>query len=291
MTYKKPNDVTYTEMCIYIDNNVYREDLSEEEQEKIYIYIYHICYMLACKSKYFNSFAAYDNFALYCATKLYGRLVDARQFENPPRLNKIKSILNYAKNTLYGMKVDWQKENFNLIIDPQVQTGAGNKNIERFSDHLKSLVQQHYRQDLVENTLGILENIPEIIYKMILTTPYRNDKIVVHNLYMSCLLSLTNMVTLSNDSLVKLANYTNFNDIYDYMDKLYQKEKKNFVIVWHLDESMRDYIQVLCNKIKKQIARSILENKQKCELTDEIFSAIMFSPNIDTNGYDKYENE
>lgn len=106
MTYKKPADVTYTDMCIYVDENVYRDDLTEIEQEQIYIYIYHICYMLACKGKYFKTFEDYDNFALYTAAKLYARLIDARQFEDPPKLNKIKSILNYAKNTLYGMKVD-----------------------------------------------------------------------------------------------------------------------------------------------------------------------------------------
>ena len=38
MTYSKPN-IKYTDMAIYIDNNVYRDDLTEQDENLIFQYM------------------------------------------------------------------------------------------------------------------------------------------------------------------------------------------------------------------------------------------------------------
>ena len=40
MYYSKPKDITYTDMCIFIDNTAYKPDKTNEDREKIYLYIY-----------------------------------------------------------------------------------------------------------------------------------------------------------------------------------------------------------------------------------------------------------
>ena len=64
MTYNKPPNMTYTAMCIYFDNNIYTSD---RDDNILYQYLYHICYMLACKSRYFRNYEDYDDFALYAS--------------------------------------------------------------------------------------------------------------------------------------------------------------------------------------------------------------------------------
>ena len=73
MMYTKPRDVSYTEMCIYIDEHIYSESYDEN---LIFEYLYHITLMLAKKNNYFNKLSDYDNFAIYGATHLFMRLID-----------------------------------------------------------------------------------------------------------------------------------------------------------------------------------------------------------------------
>ena len=89
----------YTDMCIYIDKNVYRDDLTEDETNTIFEYLFHIAKMLAYKAKYFNKAEYYDDFALYFASSVYFRLTNKKQFEiepetNEPKLTQVKSVLN-----------------------------------------------------------------------------------------------------------------------------------------------------------------------------------------------------
>ena len=62
------------------------------------------------KSKIFRNWNDYEEFSLEYASKLYYRLINAKQFlpeDHPFKLKKIKSILNYVKKTLNPAKVDF----------------------------------------------------------------------------------------------------------------------------------------------------------------------------------------
>ena len=116
MLFTKPN-MKYTDMCIYVDSIVNKEDPSEQELNKCFEYIYHIGFMLAHKHKYFNKNYYYEEFALFLATEVMYRL-----FFNPrlnevdsngePVLTKIKSVLNYMKAIIYGRKVEFEQQNY-----------------------------------------------------------------------------------------------------------------------------------------------------------------------------------
>ena len=75
--YKKPNNVTYTQMCIWIDANAYKEDCNEE---LLFEYLYHISRMLAYKRRFFDRADYYDDFAIFMATRIFMRLKNKKQF-------------------------------------------------------------------------------------------------------------------------------------------------------------------------------------------------------------------
>lgn len=52
-------------MCIYIDENIYKED---KDEEKIFQYLFHIFFMLSHKNNLFQNTQDYEDFALYAAS-------------------------------------------------------------------------------------------------------------------------------------------------------------------------------------------------------------------------------
>ena len=111
MIFVKPKDVTYTEMCIWIDHNAYEENCDDE---LLYQYLYFIAIMLAHKAEYFNKVKDYEDFALYMASQTFYRLRNPKQFQTDgdgnPKMARVKSVLNYMKSTLYPRKVDFQQQ-------------------------------------------------------------------------------------------------------------------------------------------------------------------------------------
>lgn len=43
-----------------------------------------------------------------------------------------------------------------------------------------------------------IEMLPTIVQEVILGTPYRNDKLLVKNLYLSCIINILKNITLNN---------------------------------------------------------------------------------------------
>ena len=108
MIFKKPKDVRYVEMAMYIDEKIKQQDISEEESSLIYEYLYHLIYMLAVKNKYFNKEVYYDEFAITLATDVFHRL-----FTNPKldELDEKKQIIETKKAEQEKRKMD-AKANF-----------------------------------------------------------------------------------------------------------------------------------------------------------------------------------
>ena len=119
MIYQKPKDVTYTQMAMFIDKHAYDENSTNELNNLIFEYIYHLVEMLAYKAKFFNRYSYYDDFAIYVASSVYLRLKNPKQFEydnnGNPKLKRVKSILNYIKTILYD--VGQSKSNI-FILSP-----------------------------------------------------------------------------------------------------------------------------------------------------------------------------
>ena len=249
MMYQKPKDISYTQMCIYIDDHIYTNDYDEH---LVFEYLYHITIMLAKKYKYFNKMDDYDAFGIYAATHLFMRLIDPRQFEeNSGKISIpiIKSILNYTKAVMYPMKVDYQQKfyaqniekeslpetqyNFNYLISKEVS------NLE-FADFEMTLL-----------------SISSTCRHFLKTIPYPQNSKEWHNIYLSVMLTFLSQITLRNDHLKRIEHLRSTERLRDYHFDIFYRECKSDIILYHLPESMRNYIDVLTRQLNNILAKDL----------------------------------
>lgn len=275
---KKAKDL-HARMAVYIDNFIYKPR-EERDDAKIYEYLYHITYMLACKAKMFEKGSDYDEFSLYSASKVYGRLVNEKQFiEDPEKksLKKITSILNYIKNSLYGMKVSYQKEAFNQVFDSELGFD-GNSLVQS----LKKDAQSDYNAGLRDAILEAIQKVPYITRKVVKSTPYSTDPVMARRLYMSCLLSFLNSIQLPNKIKQKLEKKEAAKNNIDLIKINFIDEQFNdSVILWRLDNLLYDYVDVLVKRVKHMLVEDIGGTISYFELPEDVLTQIIKSPLAD----------
>lgn len=265
MTFDKPKDVTYTQMAIYIDNNVYEKEFDEA---LVYQYIYHLVYMLAVKRCFFTKTQYYDDFALMSASRVYMRLINPKQFElnenGKPKLSKIKSVLNYIKTLMYPMKVAFEQSNYSQVYSENTEDIVPVRPIS--SSNSSSLISMEI--------LDYIQSLPKVIYRHLLKIPKKKSSDEWLNIYTSCLLTLLNNFTLTNKKLSDVENKENITD--NYIEKMYQLDD---VLLFHLDKSYHDYIQILTRELKDYIYDELREivasyDIERCSIRDVMQDAI-----------------
>ena len=278
MLFQKPKDMKYTDMCIYVDNIVARGNPTEAEQNTIFQYLYHVAFMLAHKQKYFNAAHYYDEFAIYFATSVMQRL-----FYNPrlsevdengePVLAPIKSVLNYMKNVCYPRKVEFEQENYSQ------------KYTEVFDvvEWSQSFNRDPYADAKETDILFYLGDLPKTIRHLIYEHNfYKKDKVMMKNIYLSCLLSFLNAITFSEADQEKfMTAYTSIDAKYRLLTKIYAKNRAEGLILYHLDDEYEDYIRVLVNKIFRYLKQDIMEISNQYTISDEVMTNILF---LEVNG-------
>lgn len=251
MTFTKPVDLSYTDMCIYIDENIYKDDYDEN---LVYQYLYHIMYMLAKQSSLFTKHQYYDGFALFAATRIYLRFTNRKQFElkpdGTPKMDKIRSVLNYAKNVLYPLKVDYQQSEYCQNIT--------NKSEDNFtydySNAVKNAVNGLY---LVEFEVT-MNDICKTCENFLNITPYKKGSAEWLNVYISVMLTFLNWVTLRNKSVRRIKHLESTVRLKDsHINRSFEQEKECEPILFHLDSAMADYITVLTRHLKHIVAKDL----------------------------------
>lgn len=249
MTYTKPEDITYTQIAIWIDENVYKPDC---DQIQLYEYLYHLSNMLAHELSFFSNSTDYDEFALYSATRLFQRLTNKKQFEidsvdTTPRLPQIKSILNYIKKVISPYKIDFE-----------LQFKLENKNLDVISTSyfdLGSYICDNaslFDQIEFSMTLGSISDIVKAHLKKI---PRKQHDAEWVNIYISCMLTLLDSITLSKSMQEKISNSIRTTD--KVLDNMYVELRNNDAILFHLPDSMSNYIKVLVSELRNVIASEL----------------------------------
>lgn len=248
MTYAKPAGVSYTQMAIYIDEHIYSDN---KDEEKLYTYMYHLAIMLATKGAYYSRAEEYDQFGLFCATRLYLRYTNQKQFEfnddGSPKMKRIKSVLNYIKRVIYPYKVDFELE-FNIE----------NKDAEIIQLGGFDLGEHMVEQTSLFDTMSYsytLSEISSIVKAHLRKIPHKQHSAEWMNIYLSCMLTLLSSMTLSNYQLrefkkLKLPKY-------ESLEKLYAQLRYEDPILFHLDPSMSTYIKVLVTELRHVIAAEL----------------------------------
>lgn len=274
-TYKKPANLKYTAMAIYVDKHAYDEN---PDVDTIYQYIYHLVYMLAIQKRFFHKAEDYDNYSLCCASIAYMRLRNPKQYlpeDDPRHLPRIKSILNYVKKILYPIKVNYQQDTFNQIVDT---VSANTETLVGMRDSAANEVVRSSGGFLKSETEFYISRIAGSIKAYLKRLPYSSDKLTLNNIYISCLLSLLKSITLNKESVIKIQErQAKGKPVEDFIDRLYQAERLSSITLYHLNESMRPYITVLVNKIRSYISDDLRELIGFHEPADQVIKSVLKS--------------
>ena len=280
MLYNKPN-VRYVDMCVFIDNKVASGDATEEDIELIYQYLYYLIFMLAHKHKYFKASHYYEDFAIWLAGTLICRLFYSPRLheineEGEPKLKPIKSILNYLKAIIYGRKVAFEQQFYSQKISQEKD------NIEEVSASQYSFSNQIRSSLEAENKINIslyFDSLSKTI-RHFLTKEcvYKNDRLLFKNIYQSCLLSVLNSITFTEEEKNNLQNtYTTPEAKFNYICKLYAENRKDCVKLYHLADSFHDYILVMVRKIYKLIQEDFKYlNRQADCISEDVIADVIF---------------
>lgn len=269
--YNKPKNIRYVDMAIYIDDNVRKEDADDE---LIFEYLYHLAKMLAYKRSFFKESQKYEDFSIYLASKMLMRLKRTDEKVTP-----IKSILNYMKNVLYPEKVLFERENYkeNILTNAEdIDNDSFRESLVRMVDELKIVDFKLY-----------FDNIPKTIYSYISKIPHK-DTAYIENIYVSCLLSLLQSMTLSKTNKLRVENLIRSNKLtFVKLNNIYAAEKENSKVYYHIDPKDKQLVDVLVNKLRHIIAVDLSgilhENVGSNYSQDVLMSAVYsdFSSNED----------
>lgn len=256
MIFVKPDDVRYVDMCIWIDENAYKEGCDEE---KLFEYLYHLALMLAHKSKFFKKTKDYEDFGIYMASQTYFRLKNPKQFQLKPdgsyRMKKVKSVLNYMKSTIYPRKVDFQQQYYSQtnIITEDTDYSTEYSFADKLTNSIDALTAKEFEL--------CLDDVVQTCRAVISAIPHKNDSVEWQNIYVSCLLTFLNSITLTNFDKNRIKKYSkNTSNKLNSLIELYKAESNEPPILFHIDESMSDYITVLVRKVKRAIAGDLSHN-------------------------------
>ena len=219
--------------------------------------------MLSVKNKYFNKEVYYDEFAITLATDVFHRL-----FTNPklneldengqPKLTKIKGCLNYIKAILYGRKVTFEQQNYSQkYIDMEyINSDASCTNITSYS-YSRDNMQFNLELDMSMYLDTLSKTIKHFLYT---NSPYKKDKLLMKNIYISCMISILKslLFTINDEEGIK-NKYTKPDAKFRYLCKEYKQNRDNCVTLYHLPHKYKDYITLLVRQLYTLIGKDIQE--------------------------------
>ena len=125
-----------------------------------------------------------------------------------------------------------------------------------------------------------IEELPKLIKKVSNHTQYKLDKATTNNLYISCLLSLINGITLNSKVEKQIQNKLENGAIRsNFVERNRLKNLENSIILWHLSDEYIDVVKVLINRVKVLFVNSVSEIVRKYEISPDILDAM-----LSTNG-------
>lgn len=243
--YKKPSNLSFSDLCIYIDTCIETDSITEENEEIIYKYLVILVNMLSRKYKYFKTNEDYEDFAFWEATDLFMRLKNTN-------LPKVKSILNYLKGSLYGQKVKYQKTYYSEVITPDITDATINLNLASYSKQLYDTVSDYNIVEIEQSIRQIPLTIKAFLDKKLSILSEQEYQ----NIYISILLSIIDSITLNKRFSEKIYcknNSSNYRQT--YIKNMFESQQK--IILYHLSEDMESYISILIKQLKFVLTQDI----------------------------------
>lgn len=258
MTFDKPKGIGLITMCKYIDENIYTDNYDEYT---VYVYLYHIIYDVARHKLKLTNSENYDMFAIEMATKVFMRYLNKKQYEDDengnPKMEKIKSVLNYVNNTIGHKYCSFKLRNGSTIL-----TKDKDVNNSTFNTLLMSNLDDINIKDFQLTT----QNIGLTCEKFLESLPYNKNSNMWWNIYNSVLLTFLNNITPHIKDVQKIVSSRIAKDY--QIDILFKNLKYQKPILFHLPKSMSNYIIVLTRQLTyliREDLKQILNTKNICD--------------------------
>lgn len=242
MTFNKPQNVTLTQMAQWVDSH---EIADISDQNKQVEYLYHLVLCRAKQLSLFNDSDTYDDFCIYCVSKLLIRLNNRK--EAP-----VKSIVNYIRTVINH----WYAEYVSAFCSgaPEVNTEF---DVTDFSDYLIDASSEGEHRTLFYDGCCITS----AINKHLKNIPKRKNSPEWQNICISCYLTLEDRVSSAKSLTMQLMDIKSE----QLLNRLVRGLKNRPPILFNIDKSLSGYISVLVNELTHVIA---------VELTDSIGASV-----------------
>lgn len=273
MLWKKPANLKYTDLCIYIDENVPKILNPGEHpdiENTIYNYLWLLVKALAIKKCMFTDFQDYDMYAFYAANRLFFALrknqLNQGKTIKGKLIRPIKSCLNYTKALLYPMKIEYQRESFREVIEEEFVS----KKFDAFKykEQLKNEAREvaGVTSQFKEHVQDALRDNSKILDEVLQKSPFNSSTPEYQNLKISIL--LTSIQILKNKK---------------KLDAVPQS-----VILWHLPKSMASYTKVLLKEYFMALKLEIMDCYSTADINDQDLECIIASAQEATFNEEQY---
>ena len=290
-TFNKPHGLKYTDMAIYIDehlNEVTEINANPEVEMKIYEYLYHLFYALAYKAGYFSDMRYYDDYSLYCAGQMYmmlhRKMTNTGQTMHGKEIKPVKSVLNYVKSVLYPWKINFQRQYFHTVLNPEE-----GHDTQILLDDIKNSIQSQYSLPTESCWEAAVEALPSLIATVMYESPIMRDQLLCKRIRTSVMLTLLDQMTLPNNLQRRWEEANKEGNeatkvLTNKVMTVYDANKEN-VILWHLDEKYSNYVKILTTRVKKEFSKELSYFIHENDLSDEMLDDIM------KTAYTTYDND
>lgn len=268
--YTNNENLRVVDMCKIFDEEFPKPD---RDDTKLFRYLYLIIYSVTMKERrtWFQNYDDFDGYAIYSARTLYIRFLKKLK-----EGEQLKSVLNYFKSCWDKLKVSYQNEEFAEVMNPEHDDFSPG---EVMSQYTNNLSDDYYSKNREEDILFLFKNINKKAKEVIKETPYSNDEIMSHRLYISTLLTFLSNLTLTNKALAKYEKKSekNIAEGDQFFSKLLLKEKEEAPRLWKLEPTMGDYVRMLVNKLKCKLANELRDIQAYYTLPEDVVTSILAS--------------
>ncbi len=274
-TFERPKGVRIVDMCIFIDKNfpVLMENHNQMLEDTIVKYLYLIIDSLAKKEHLFTEYGYYDDFALFLTSEIF--CIMRKKWENQGKISRgrevvpIKSVLNFIKSVIYPYKVQFEQNIYSCIIMPEMVA-----NSDELADDLRDQVRQQYIKDLKQQLDELIPEMPSKIKRSLdKICPYKRDPVMMRRIYISCILTLIENISIRGSADDKLTKNQLKKDIKKMLEA-YDTNNHN-VVLWKLPDHMENYIRFLVFRIKRIMSNELQGMRVHADISDEAIDAVI----------------
>ena len=199
---------------------------------------------MAYKWRFFENARDYDDFALSTASIIFNRVTSKTN-------ERVKNILDYLKKVLRYRKISWEK--MYAQEESVVQSSA---DINPTDYHLRELITGGINKC---NFQIYLDDIPSAIYGSMKGIPREKNSDEFQNIYLSCLLTFLDQISLTFDAEENLNNLSSAAAYSNAYDRVYKIEQTQEPLLYHLDDSYAPYILLLVRRARMLIREELSE--------------------------------